>query len=172
MQRYRRALQSRARRLSWWNNAVAKQLTGLLDLYERAAAPLQKLLSQPARADTWAEELLRSLRQLQLQRLLADDEAGRETLSLLDRIHRSAASVGTRIDWLDFRVWLGYALETHYFAPATGNPGVQLINLQQSTLLSFDTLIIGAADENHLPGSADILPFFNDAVRGALKLPD
>jgi ATP-dependent helicase/nuclease subunit B len=172
IKRYRKALQSRARRLPWWNTGVQQQLSELLDRYERTAAALHKLMLQPARADAYAQELLLSLQSLQLHRLLAADEAGRQVLALLERIQRGALAVGTRIDWLDFRVWLGYTLETHYFSPPTTNPRVQLLNLQQSALQSFDTLIIAAADENHIPGPAMTLPFFNDAVRSALKLPD
>lgn len=172
MNRYRKALQFRARRLSWWNNSVQQQLTGLLEQYEHAAAQLHKILRKPARAETYAQELLRSLQYLQLHHRLATDEAGLQVLSLLERIQRSASGIDARIGWLDFRTWLGYVLETHYFSPSTGNPQVQLLNLQQSSLQSFDTLIIAAADENRIPGSADTLPFFNDAVRSTLKLPD
>jgi ATP-dependent helicase/nuclease subunit B len=170
--RYRKALQYRARRLPWWNTGVQQQLSELLDRYERAAAALHKLMRKQAPADALARELLLSLQSLQLHRLLAADEAGRQVLALLERMQRGALAVGARIDWLDFRVWLGYALETHYFSPPTTNPRVQLLNLQQSALQSFDTLIIAAADENHIPGPAGTLPFFNDAVRSALKLPD
>lgn len=172
MQRYRKALQSRARRLPWWNNGVQQKLTALLDLHERAAAPLQKLLRQPRAAEAYTRELLNSLQRLQLQRLLAADEAGREALSLLDRLQRAASALPARIDWLDFRIWLGCMLETRYFSPSTTNPRVQLLNLQQSTLQGFDTLIIASADENRIPGSSGALPFFNDAVRRALALPD
>lgn len=172
MQRYRKALQSRARRLPWWNNSVQQKLMALLDLHERAAAPLQKLLRQTRPAEAYIRELLNSLQHLQLQRLLAGDEAGCEALSLLDRLQRAASALPARIDWLDFRIWLGYALETHYFSPSTSHPRVQLLNLQQSTLQGFDTLIIASADENRIPGSSSVLPFFNDAVRRALGLPD
>jgi ATP-dependent helicase/nuclease subunit B len=172
MQRYRNALRFRTRRLPWWNSNAQQQLAELLDRYAQAAGALQKMLQKPARADSYAQELLRSLHQLQLHSLLAGDEAGRQMLSLLERIQRSAAAAGARIGWLDFRIWLGYTLETHYFSPSTGNPQVQLLNLQQSSLQGFDTLIIAAADESRIPGSADALPFFNDAVRSALKLPD
>lgn len=172
MNRYRKALQSRARRLPWWNNSVQQQLSALLDLYEGAALPLQKLLHKTWPADAYTGALLEGLQHLPLQRLLTDDEAGREALSLLDRIQRAASALEARIDWLDFRIWLGHALETHYFSPSTTNSRVQLLNLQQSTLQGFDTLIIAAADENRIPGSAGMLPFFNDAVRSTLELPD
>ncbi len=172
MRRYRKALQFRARRLPWWTNSVQQQLTELLDRYVQAASALQKMLQKPARADAYAQELLGSLQYLRLHNLFAGDEAGSQVLSLLERIQRSAAAAGARIGWSDFRIWLGYTLETQYFSPDTGNPQVQLINLQQSSLQGFDTLIIAAADENRIPGSTDVLPFFNDAVRSALKLPD
>jgi ATP-dependent helicase/nuclease subunit B len=172
MQRYRKALRSRALRLQWWNGSVQQRLTALLDLHERAAAPLQKLLNGNRPARLYAHELLTSLQYLQLERRLAGDEAGSQTLSLLDRVQRAASAIDASIGWLDFRIWLGYALETHYFSPSTVNPRVQLLNLQQCTLQAFDTLIVAAADENRIPGSAAALPFFSDAVRGVLALPD
>jgi ATP-dependent helicase/nuclease subunit B len=173
MKRYRKALQSRARRLPWWNSGVQQQLIELLELHERAAAPLQKLLRKTSPADSYARELLDSLQHLQLQHSLAEDEAGRLALSLLDRIQRGASAIGASIGWQDFRIWLGHALETEYFSPATrGDSRVQLLTLRQSPLQGFDTLVIASADENRIPGFADALPFFNDAVRGALSLPD
>ncbi|HEX5057219.1 MAG TPA: PD-(D/E)XK nuclease family protein [Gammaproteobacteria bacterium] len=173
IKRYRKALLSRARRLPWWNSAVQQQLIELLELHERAAVPLQKLQRKVWPADSYARELLDSLQRLQLHHLLDGDEAGRMALSLLDRIQRGASAIGADIGWQDFRTWLGYALETQYFSPATrGGSRVQLLTLQQSPLQGFDTLIIASADENRIPGFADALPFFNDAVRGALSLPD
>ncbi|HEY3488025.1 MAG TPA: DNA helicase, partial [Gammaproteobacteria bacterium] len=172
MERYRRALKLRDERLSWWNNPQREKLIQLLDCYDQAALQFRTLLRKRAPARAFVAALLQSLQLLQLDHVFAADPAGQQVLALLERLQRSATALDAAIDWLGFRVWLGYALETHYFSPSADSQYVYLVNLQQSALQTFDTLIIAAADARHLPGAAGTLPFFNDTVRSALQLPD
>jgi ATP-dependent helicase/nuclease subunit B len=170
--RYRNALQHRAARLPYWDQPVRQRLQALLEQYAAAAQRLQKLLTRPAPAGHIAHAVLTSLQDLGLQHCLAADAAGEQILTVLDRMQRIGQAVDATIEWTDFRIWLGHMLETQYFSPPTSSRRVQLLTLQQSMLYSCDTLIIAGADEQHLPRRAGVLPFFNDAVRNALGLPD
>jgi ATP-dependent helicase/nuclease subunit B len=170
--RYRNALRYRSARLPYWNQPVREQLQALLDLHDSAAQPLQKLLKRPAPAAAYMDALLTSLQKLELQHCLAADAAGQQILAVLDRMRRSSAAADTMMEWTDFRIWLGHILEIHYFSPPTSSRRVQLLTLQQSALYACDTLILAGADEQHLPTRTGGLPFFNDAVRNALGMPD
>jgi ATP-dependent helicase/nuclease subunit B len=63
-------------------------------------------------------------------------------------------------------------LEQQLFSPQTAPAPVTLMSLAQAECLHFDALIIAAADKQHLPGKPDASPFFNQAVRASLGLPD
>ncbi len=170
LQRYRLALELRAQRLGW-KNQTQSRLRSLLKRFENAGLPLQKLYQHGlASTSTWLKQLRLSLQALHISDFLQDDPAGEQVLALLDNMQ--STKIHIQLSWTEFRTWLGRQLEQHYFIPPVARHGVQLLNLAQSQLQQFDALVIAGADQQHLPGHPDALPFFNDAVRLALGLPD
>lgn len=173
IKRYQRALDYRAARLSHWHGRTHQDLMNLLRDFEKAAAHLQLLLDKEAPASTWLELLIDSLAALNITAFLGVDPAGSALLDLLTRMKQGAAKRAITLGWTEFRVWLGRSLERHYFNPAPNSRhDVQLFTLEQSRLQHFDALVIAAANEHHLPGDLSGLPFFNEAVRASLGLPD
>ncbi len=169
--RYRRHLRFRARRLKWSAPATAR-IAQLLDHLAHAAAPLQALFGgRPHLPQRYLDALDFSLDALELRRTLAADAAGFRVLQQLQQLRAATDQRQVRMNWSEFRGWLGRALERASFRPNTANSAVQLLTLEQSHLCRFDALIIAGAEISHLPGSGTPSPYFNDAVRGELKLP-
>ncbi len=172
LHRYRRELDARRHQLPHWTLNMTQQLAALLENLAHAAAPLQRHLN----GRTFAPEdfllaLQESLHRLGLDRSLSADPAGTRVLDEL--AHMLAALPGRRLrmNWNEFRAWLGRKLEQHNFLPSGGRGPVQLLNLAQSRLLRSDALIIAGADRAHLPGDCTPSPFFNQGVRRELALP-
>ena len=99
------------------------------------------------------------------------DPAGRRIQQEWQLLHEAALPCKVQMSWLEFRAWLGAALERHDFRPATANSPVQLLTLQQAQLGRYAGLVIGACDREHLPALPAAPPFFNDPVRRDLGLP-
>ena len=170
--RYRRAIRSRQRRLGPRHPLDHSALLALLDHLQRAAAPLQALRRHKHAAGDYLAALGQSLAELGLQRGLEQDPAGQELLRLLDDLAQAGQHSELRFGWLDFRTWLGRAMERHNFIPRDEQRHhVELVPLQQSDLLHFEALVIASLDREHLPGKGDDSPFFNQAVRRELGLP-
>ncbi len=170
--RYRRELEYRRHRLPHWTLEMTQQLATLLENLAHAAAPLQRHLDGRAYApEDFLLALQESLQRLGLDRSLSADPAGNRVLEEL--AHMGAALPGRRLrmNWREFRAWLGRKLEQHNFLPPGGHGPVQLLNLAQSRLLRSDALIIAGADRTHLPGDCAQGPFFNQGVRSELGLP-
>lgn len=173
LQRYQQALKHRAARLPLYWQTHLPALQTLLKRFEKSAVHLQTLLDKTVAASIWLQLLNESLDALDITNYLADDPAGAAILNLILHMREAADSQTITLNWTEFRAWWGRSLEQHYFNPtASERYDVRLFNLAQSKLQYFDTLIIAAADEQHLPGDRQILPFFNDAVRSSLGLPD
>ena len=173
LDRYRRAIHSLQRRMDPQRPLDHSALLALLDHLEHAAAPLQRLRQRNrATAGDYLAALTQSLTELGLQRGLEQDPAGQELLRLLDDLAQASRHSTLHLDWLDFRAWLGRAMERHNFLPRDDQRHyVELVQLQQSSLLRFEALVIGSLDREHLPGRGDAGPFFNQAVRRELGLP-
>lgn len=170
--RYRHAIHSRAGRLRW-GQPLRRALLELLSRFERAARPLRRRHGRVTDAARLLELTLDSLRALQIEAPLGRDAAGEQLLATLQQLHEAARHQPVTVEWSEFRSWLSGALEHAYFRPpGAGGNTVQLLNLQQTDLLTFDVAVIAAADEQHFPGDPGRLPFFNDAVRRSLGLPD
>ena len=175
LQRYVKAIHYRAQRLAHWHSSTQQDLLDLLQKLQQAATPLQRLLRSRSSisAAMFTQTLLDSLAALPILDYFEQDAAGQELLTVLRRMQHAAEQSTTHLTWSEYRTWLGRLLERHYFKPeATHSVRVQLLNLQQSQLLDFDAVVIAAADAHHLPGRTQALPFFNDAVRADLQLPD
>lgn len=171
--RYKKQLDYRRKRLPHWPNQAYAEIRQLLDTIALIAKPLQALYQSNSRQplSQHLESLSQSLDALGIRPAFADDAAGSSILQLLDKLQHSTLSANPALSWQDFRSWLGMALEEQLFSPQQQASVVQLMTLEQAQLKRFDALIIAAADEQYLPGSADTSPFFNQAVRRALGLP-
>lgn len=173
IKRYQRALDYRAARLAHWNARSHQDLMKLLQDFEKAAAHLKLLLNKEVTASAWLELLIDSLEALNMTGFLSSDSAGSALLDLLTQMKHGAAKRAITLSWTEFRAWVGRSLEQHYFNPSSkSSHDVQLFTLEQSRLQHFDALVIAAANEHHLPGDLNGLPFFNEAVRASLGLPD
>lgn len=168
--RYREHLAFRRARLP---QAVGSAVQALLDAVERAAEPLLPFVRSaqrhtPARLLAALEA---SLRALGMEEAYQRDAAGQRILQELGAMRSALAGRTLTMRWRDFRTWLGRTLERYNFQAPAPAAAVQLMNLDQSALLHCDGLIIAGANAEHLPGSGDLSPFFNNAVRRELGLP-
>lgn len=170
--RYRDELQARRARLPHWTLAMNQRMTTLLDTLAHAAAPLQRYHDgRPHGPLELLDALEESLQRLGLATTLANDPAGAQMCAALEQLRAALPGRQLRIDWNEFRTWLGRTLEQHNFVPPRERAPVQLMNLAQSRLLHSDAVIIAAADRDHLPGDSSQSPFFNQGVRKELGLP-
>src|SRR3569623_399205 len=170
LRRYREHLAYRRARLP---QAVGNVVQELLDAVAHAATPLLPFLNTsqrhaPARMLTALET---SLRALGMEDAFARGAAGQRVLQGLAVMRAALAGRQLPMTWRDFRTWLGRTLERFNFQAPAPAAAVQLMNLTQSTLLHCDALILAGANAEHLPGSGESSPFFNDAVRRDLGLP-
>ncbi len=170
LDRYRRHLQYRQRRLGW-PSSVSTAVTALLERLDHAAQPLLRLVSGGARSlDQFMDGLQESLIRLELLSALDADDAGTRIVQHLEQLRHAARHRPLSSDWLGFRTWLGAGLEHTHFRPPADDNRVTLLSLEQTELAHFDALVVAAAEREFLPGSPGISPYFNDAVRNELGL--
>ena len=172
LSRYRRHIELRQQRLpDGWTGATAAAMQQLLNRLDQAADPLRELhgtaLASPALLLT---RLRASLEELGMWSAFEADPAGRRIQQEWRLLHEAATHSTVEMSWLEFRAWLGAALERHDFRPATADSAVQLLTLQQAQLGRYGGLVIGACDREHLPALPASPPFFNDPVRRDLGL--
>lgn len=173
LQRYRTHVDLRlARHDTRFTRETATALHALLDQLAHAAAPLQACRK---RARTRPAQLLDALREslarLGIWSACEADVAGQRVIAEWQLLHDAARDSGLQMDWLEFRAWLGSALERHDFRPASNNSPVCLLTLEQAQLGQYDAVIIAACDREYLPARQAMSPFFNDPVRSDLGLP-
>jgi len=171
--RYRRHIDTRRQRLpTGWSAATAESLHHLLNRLDQAAEPLREYLQgEPATPQALLQALRASLEELGIWDAFANDPAGRRILQEWQLLHDAAGHSRVTMNWMEFRVWFGTALERHDFRPATGDSPVLLLTLQQAQPGQYAGLIIAACDREHLPAKGAASPFFNDPVRRELRLP-
>ena len=87
-----------------------------------------------------------------------NDPAGQRILQEWQLLFDAAQHSDIDMSWIEFRAWLGSALERHDFVPLTADSPVQLLTLQQSQLGQYDAVVIGACDREHLPASTRKVP--------------
>ncbi len=173
LERFRQYIKLRQKRLNNTSN-ITDDLNKLLDLLEQASTPLAKILENPSdnhKATYIIDNLLESLKRIGMYELLEQDDAGCRLLQELVLMQQSAKQANIRINWLQWREWLGKTLEQYNFTPASNSHYVQLASLEQTGFFNFDALIIAGADTRHLPGTPDHTPFFNENVYLQLGLP-
>jgi len=173
LERYRNQIRRRLQRLqSDWTEETAAQLQLLLNRLDQAADPLRRFAGKdPAKPAVLLEALRDSLEKTGIWAAFEQDPAGQRIIQEWQLLRDAAAHCDIDMRWVEFRSWLGAALERHDFRPATADSPVLLLTLQQAQLGQFDGLVIGACDREHLPAGTAKSPFFNDPVRQDLGLP-
>ncbi len=170
--RLRRQLQLRRSRLGDYpHTADDLDLDTLLATLGTAAAPLQACLQDAHPLHQILSHLLDSLRLLGIADCYAGDAAGQRILQELDLMQEAARRCPIQLTWLEFRAWLGYALERYNFVPPAPAAQVQLLNLRQTLGCHYEAVVIAGAEQDSYPGAVPAQPFFNDRVRRALRLP-
>ncbi|OOZ38413.1 hypothetical protein BOW53_15665 [Solemya pervernicosa gill symbiont] len=170
LERYRRHLHYRQRRLNW-SNEITTSIEQLLDRLADAAGPLLKLIDgQRHKPERYLEALQESMKRLGMSSAFDHDLAGARVSQVIATLLAALPGRHLPMEWEEFRVWLGRSLETHNFRLRDGAAPVELISLAQSTLGEYDGVIIAGCDQEHLPGSGGHSPFFNDQVRRELGL--
>jgi ATP-dependent helicase/nuclease subunit B len=173
LERYQRHIDLRQERLpGGWPDEVYAELRELLNRLDHAAEPLRAFTGDSrARPLVLLDGLRRSLEELGMWSAFDDDPAGQRILQEWRLLSAAARHSRIEMHWLEFRAWLGAALERHDFRPATADGPIVLVTLQQARLGQYAGLIIGACDREHLPAAVPGSPFFNDPVRVELGLP-
>ena len=169
LERYRKHIFSRAERLQW-SSDISQTLLTILERFESAAEIIKPLLKGQHNALHCIEKLSSSIELLGMTTLLQEDAAGSRIIEMLNTLKYSAEKYSLKFNWSDFRTWLGRSLEQFVFTPELSDSPVSLMGLGQSRLQQFDALIIASAEHEHLPGQANLTPFFNNAVRKQLSL--
>ena len=172
LERYRHQLRRRRERLPGELGSDYDAVEALLDRLQIAAQPLTPLLgnrTQPARV--FLHALHESIARLGLDVAWRDDAAGARVLQELELLQTAAATSTLRMTWLEFRAWLGRALEMYNFVPPLAGRRVRLFNFAHSALARFDALVIAGCEQEYLPSAGQSSPFFNDGVRAELGLP-
>ncbi|MFA7592713.1 MAG: PD-(D/E)XK nuclease family protein [Thiohalobacteraceae bacterium] len=171
LERYRRHIEYRRQRLHAWLPGSVAALHALLDRIGTAARPLLDARVGTHPAGHYLAALRDSLQRLGAWALLEEDAAGQRLLALWEELNAAARHTPLQLDWAEFRIWLGRALEENTFRPGLAEGPVQLFDLDQALLPSFDAVVLCACDRAHLPGSDRATPFFNAGVRRELGLP-
>jgi len=174
LQRYRDHIDYRYARLRdelGWSDEERRALHALLDLLDEASRPLRALARDRHRADRLLDALDHALERLCLRDNLAADAAGEAVLAKLREMRTALHGSVPRLNWLEFRTWLGRVLERAHFIPQRVDGPVHLLTLEQSALSRFDALILAGADARQLPGSDNPSPYFNSSVRRELGIP-
>jgi ATP-dependent helicase/nuclease subunit B len=173
LERYRSQIARRLQRLQTsWTADTAEQLNILLNRLDQAADPLRIYASgKPASPRVLLQALRDSLERAGIWSAFEIDQAGQRIIYEVQLLGDAASHCTLEMSWIEFRAWLGAALERHDFRPATADSPVLLLTLQQAQLGQFDALVMGACDREYLPSATAKSPFFNDPVRQDLGLP-
>ncbi len=169
---YKKQLKKRLKRLQHWPQNAYNELIETLNYVDKSAADLVTLhgSDKKSRLSEFLHTLLDSLDKLGVRQSYQKDDAGLILLKTFDSLKQSLKYSDPKLSWQDCRTWLGMALESQNFTPATNNSNVQLMTLEQAAYLHFDCAIIAATESQHFPGSAKTSPFFNQAVHASLGL--
>ncbi len=170
MSRYRNAIEVRQRRLPW-SNVETASVHALLNSLEAAAAPLLNFIDNQSHSPTaMLDALQQSLSSIGIWQAYSNDLAGEAIITEINAMHHAIKERSLKINWTEFRTWLGRALERANFA-AQENGQIQLLTLEQSNLQQYDAIVIAGITQEHFPGQKESSPFFNDSVRHALGIP-
>lgn len=172
LDRYRHQLRRRRERLPGELGGSYNAVEALLDRLKNAAQPLTPLLGNRTRPTRdYLHALHDSITRLGLAQAWRDDAAGARVLQELELLRAAADTSALRMNWLEFRAWLGRALEMYNFIPPLTGSRVQMSNFAHSALARFDALVIAGCEQEFLPTTGQGSPFFNEGVRAELGLP-
>ena len=169
---YKSKLKERLKRLNHWPETAYDELINTLDYIKGSAEPLVTFYShkEDIRLSDFLTKLWESLQKLGVINNYQTDNAGLVLLKTFEYLKQSTKISDPILSWFNCRVWLAMALESQHFTPLSNNSHVQLMTLEQASLLNFDCIIFAATEPQHFPGSANNHPFFNQAVRASLGL--
>ena len=172
LSRYRKHLEYRLNKLENWPGNAYDDIFKLLDNLYTCSEPLINLYQSGKNKNLseFMDALINSLIDLGIYASFQHDPAGLRIIQTLQDMNDCLEHVDPKLNWNDFRTWLGITLENQLFIPQSGTSAVQLMTLEQSNLKDFDALIIAAADSQHMPGTPEDSPFFNQGTRKALGL--
>ena len=172
IKRYKSKLKQRLQRLSHWPANSYDGLINTLNYIQSSAETLSAIYSNDKKVhlSEFLNALVDSLDLLGVSQCYQEDEAGLILLKTFDKLQQSIKFSDPVLSWYDCRVWLGMALESQHFTPPTTSTNVKLMTLEQASHLSFDSIVIAAAEAQHFPGSTNNSPFFNQSVRESLDL--
>lgn len=176
LSRYQNHLKYRLNKLENWPKNSYDDIFNILEDLKVYSEPLRKLYqsrNNPGKnqgLNTFLNALINSLTELGIYSSFQLDPAGSRIIQTLQDMRKSTSHTNIELNWNDFRTWLGITLENQLFIPQTKTSAVQLMTLEQSSLKIFDALIIAAADSQHMPGTPDDSPFFNQGTRKSLGL--
>jgi ATP-dependent helicase/nuclease subunit B len=151
--------------------AHSKPLEALLRQLRDAAFSLPRD-GAAIEAQRWSELLQRSLEHTGLRERLGADRAGDALLRVLAQLGTAFARVPLTLRWEEFRALVDAALERATFSPDSAPGTVRLLTLEQAQPPACELLIVAGATREQLPGNAPRLPFFSQAVRAELGLPE
>jgi ATP-dependent helicase/nuclease subunit B len=171
LQRYRYHLDSRSERLPDWSEPIRHAVQQMLNRLDHSASPLMPLLHGSYAAKDFLDALNNSLRELGSWQFLEQDAAGQRLLDVLAQLQRAATYSRVKLQWSEFRSWLGRNLENATFRLALSGSPVRLLTLEQSRLQRFAATIVAGCNQDHMPGAASVQAFFNQRVRAELGLP-
>jgi len=168
--RYRNAIEQRQHRLPW-GKVDTTAVHALLNSIEAAAAPLIRLNDGNKHTPVaMLDALQESLSSIGIWQAYGNDLAGEGIIAEIAAMRHAISGRSLKLDWTEFRTWLGRALERANFA-AQESGQIQLLTLEQSNLQQYDAIVIAGITQEHFPGQKDHSPFFNDTVRYALGIP-
>ncbi len=170
LERYRKHLALRADRLPDWSETTRRDIEQMLNRLDHAAEPLRCLQRGEHPVSDYTAAVIHSVQELGIDVHFETDPAGQRILDELQALHTAAKACGTRLNWEEFRGWLGRTLERYTFQPAASQSTIQLMTMAQCTLRHFDAVIIAGCTADLLPGKAGGQAFFNQAVRSELGL--
>ncbi len=169
---YRRRLDYRRHRLPDGAGDALQPVAQLLEHLRQAAEPMRGHIDSESPPADALKALLQSLERLGALHTLEEDPAGARVLQTLTSLQRAAGEQEAQLHWTELRTWLGANMEKAHFRPPVTGSQVILTDLAQSVLGHYEAVVVAGAERDHLPGSGGQSPFFNDAVRRELALPE
>ncbi|MCX7229735.1 MAG: PD-(D/E)XK nuclease family protein [Burkholderiales bacterium] len=146
------------------DRAAPEGLARLRELAER------QVRAQPLRAHLDALE--HAMRWAGAPRRLAGDAAGRQLLSRLESLRRTADAEGhaRALPFAEFRAMLAMTLERHRFYGPIESP-VELLTPVDAAGRAFDAVLVLGASDAALPAAPGALPLVNEPLRALIGLP-
>ena len=172
IERYKKALSSRHKRLNIESNEDSEHLVYLLDSINNATKSLQHLHTQERiRASDFVKSVSDCLTYLHAKDNFENDSAGKVILDLLGNILNATESCDTELSWTELRQWFAKKLEETTFTVNTKfKTQIKLLHLHQSNLSRHEAIIFGSLTREYLPGAPPKSPFFNYQVYQELGL--